>query len=971
MSSSNLSNNSYLRFPTLLRRIGLPLFALVVIPVLLSCTNLAPIEEYEIEFVLDPSLVGNFDSVQVKIFNVNSSGEVDTANPVQVSLFPLDEDTRRIRMTLNTKVKEKFRASVVGYGESGIVFNKQYAYTDFGVDGDTQPVDLLPPKAIPPQEITAEDLVGLVGDTLVPAVTFKPEDATNKNFVLTSSENSVVEVVGKKLVALKLGEAKITVKTEAGDLEAVFTVQVVAPSFENRILPIVKLKCAPCHIPGETFNFQDSSELVRWGASAIDRLGRKVGDGGRMPLAGAPNGDLSADELEILVKWLEGVVVPAKSVSASDMQGTLGDTLELKLSWDPPEATNQRFRLTSLDTTKAIVKGNRIIPQVMGDAFVLVEPEGLDQRLTVKVTVGSPTFLKNVLPITSFKCAPCHVPGTIRNFRDSTVLIQMGLLVIEAMQRSPDGEKLIMPVPDAPNGPLTPLELNVIRTWLQENMPPSQIGNQPSDIPLEDVAVADDSVSLGAEITPVITWVPDNASNKAYTLQSEDPKVEILEGKRIKGKGVGTAEVELVTQGERFRKSFKVKVVSISVTGISAADTVASVGDIVVPRIKLTPDNATDTEFSIVSVAAVSHVNINGKQVEAKSVGRDTLEAISMDGNHKARFEFHVLATLPKSLTAVDTFGVIGVGVTPRLIWTPKNTTNTTYTLAIPVEFAALAEISNGQVMGKAEGDVKVVALSAADPEITTTFNFRVGPIAPQSLTAIDTSGIIGKAVTPRLLWNPANTTHKGYTLSIDPADNALAEITEGRVMGKGIGNVTVTATSLADTDITTTFTFEVKPIPVASLSALDITLYSGATASAQLTVSPPEATDKRVELSLPAAADATRVDLAGTQITGKALGRATVLATTVNGGKTDEFTVTVLRPPFTGDGNILPITQAKCAGCHSITFPNVMDSVTVVANKVAILDRIQREPGSAGFMPAGSSLTPAELTRLIDWLSL
>src|SRR5687767_15619802 len=61
----------------------------------------------------------------------------------------------------------------------------------------------------------------------------------------------------------------------------------------STLFPYTTLFRSPCHVPGQTFNFQDSALLILEGAQALDRLQRDSLAAGKMPLRGAPNGDLT------------------------------------------------------------------------------------------------------------------------------------------------------------------------------------------------------------------------------------------------------------------------------------------------------------------------------------------------------------------------------------------------------------------------------------------------------------------------------------------------------------------------------------------------------------------------------------------------------------------------------------------------------------------------------------------------------
>ncbi len=76
--------------------------------------------------------------------------------------------------------------------------------------------------------------------------------------------------------------------------------------------------------------------------------------------------------------------------------------------------------------------------------------------------------------------------------------------------------------------------------------------------------------------------------------------------------------------------------------------------------------------------------------------------------------------------------------------------------------------------------------------------------------------------------------------------------------------------------------------------------------------------------------------------------------------------------PPVTFLNNVRPLIQQRCGSCHTggsqINFTVYANASSEINN---ILDRVQRTPGSSGFMPqSGSPLSSAQIQLLQDWLA-
>ena len=73
---------------------------------------------------------------------------------------------------------------------------------------------------------------------------------------------------------------------------------------------------------------------------------------------------------------------------------------------------------------------------------------------------------------------------------------------------------------------------------------------------------------------------------------------------------------------------------------------------------------------------------------------------------------------------------------------------------------------------------------------------------------------------------------------------------------------------------------------------------------------------------------------------------------------------------------SVAPILTQNCIGCHSGSSPsgglNLDDYTSVRGGMIDVLDRVNREEGSSGFMPqVGSKLTDAELSILQSFFEM
>jgi uncharacterized protein YjdB len=906
--------------------------------------------------------LGRHDSLRFEIYNDRAPAPGEPAQPVQVVTVKTPEGSNKVEIRLDGNVKPDFAVVVIGLDANGESQRKLFEFADFKTDPDVKPADLIAsitgsdlalrtgqrrpasivlqpadasdkrfvlasddsgvvrivgpagdsleavaagtatvtitamvggasgrftvtvtdgPGHIPVQGLSAKDVRALVGDTVLPDLVFDPSDATDQGYVLASLDTSVVRVAGDRLAALALGTADVEATSAEGGFKAAFKVSVLPPAFEADVLPITRLKCAPCHIPGQVLNFQDSAMLVRKGASALDRLQRAPDAAGKMPLKGSENGDLNDRELAILLAWLRQNVVPVQGMSAADMQVALGDTVAPDLSWTPSDASNQVARLTSIDSAViGITEDGRLYPRSMGETTILAESDEGGIRKQFKVKVLVPSFTRNVLPITAVKCAPCHVPGQTFDFQDSSVLILAGASSLERLQRDSLAAGK-MPLRGAPAGDLTPLEKEILITWLKTKV-----------VPLEGIDAADDSVLVDERKAPYLTFDPPEANNKSYALESTDTTKVVIDGDRYLGKAVGSATVRVRSLEGNHVDTFTVKVKPVPVDSIFAADTSGAVGDTVEPRVEIFPENAGDKVYtlSLPQASAIVRIVAGNRAVVGLKVGKDTVLATSRDGKKLARLVF------------------------------------------------------------------------------------TVGPVVPRGLTGVDTNGVIGQLVVPRIIWNPDNTTNKVFTLSIAASDTNVAALrTANRIQAKAVGAVNVTVRSAADSTLTDVFRFTVGPVPVTGLSAKAHTMVCSTSVVARpfITFLPANATDKGFSLSSGAPA---RISVTNdTTIRALRLGLTQITVTSkANTSATATWNVTVVRPPFTGA--VKNTFNLRCGACHGpTTWParDWQDSSLVVTHRATILTRIGATDGTK--MPPASSTQPtaAELRILRDWLNI
>lgn len=83
-----------------------------------------------------------------------------------------------------------------------------------------------------------------------------------------------------------------------------------ATSYVADVMPLIQMKCAPCHLPskgGNKANFENYASAQKFAAEIVVRIEKNPGERGFMPFRGTTK--LSADEIAVFKKWVSDGMV--------------------------------------------------------------------------------------------------------------------------------------------------------------------------------------------------------------------------------------------------------------------------------------------------------------------------------------------------------------------------------------------------------------------------------------------------------------------------------------------------------------------------------------------------------------------------------------------------------------------------------------------------------------------------------------
>ena len=239
----------------------------------------------------------------------------------------------------------------------------------------------------------------LEGGSATITATFTPSDASHRELTWSCSDNSVVSLsdyysVTKKLTALKVGTAVITVKADDGGYTATCTVSV------RKDIPVtsvtlnkteLKLNKGAIETLIATVNPNNATDKkVTWsssntGIATVDQNGKVTAVGGGSATIIAKAGDKKAT-------CTVTVTVPVSSVTLnkSELKMKKGTSETLTATVGPDDATNKTVVWSSSNTKVATVDQNGKVTAVdAGTATITVTTNDGSKKATCKVTVPS------------------------------------------------------------------------------------------------------------------------------------------------------------------------------------------------------------------------------------------------------------------------------------------------------------------------------------------------------------------------------------------------------------------------------------------------------------------------------------------------------------------------------------------------------------------------------------------------------
>jgi uncharacterized protein YjdB len=317
------------------------------------------------------------------------------------------------------------------------------------------------------------------------------------------------------------------------------------------------------------------------------------------------------------------------------------------------------------------------------------------------------------------------------------------------------------------------------------------------------ISAPDMTLDVGAaDAVPVPIIFPGFATDKSFSLQSENPAVASVNGTAIHAVSGGTARVK-ITSADGPSGTFQVTV-RLRVQSISSLDMAMDLGGAdTVPVIEILPAGASNQAYTLQSEnAAVA--SVRGTAVHAVSGGTARIKIASADGP-SGTFQVTVRVRV-KSLSALDmVLDLGGPDAFPVVSFVPVAPDNKTYTLQS--SNAAVISFTDAGLHAISKGTSLITLISGDGPSSTFQARVRVKvqSISAPDLTLEEKAKII---IAPSML--PADADDLGFTLTSSAPGVVAIKGGAGELEAKKEG---VSVITLASTDGGATSSFSVTVV--------------------------------------------------------------------------------------------------------------------------------------------------------------
>lgn len=471
------------------------------------------------------------------------------------------------------------------------------------------------------------------GQTITLTATVKPDDATDKTVVWSSSDTDIATVENGVVTAVKVGTATIT--ASSGDKFATCTITVEAIPVTSIALnrTSITLKAGESFTLTATVGPSDATDrTVTWTSS--DKTVATVSDGvvSAIRVGTSTITARAGDKTATCIVTVEAT--PVLSISLNKTESTLrvGGTVVLTATIYPEDATDKTVTWSTSDSNVASVKDGLVTALKLGSATITAKSGSASAICSIKVEatpVESVSLNMTSLELTTGDEYNLKVTVNPSDASDKSVSWRSS----NANVATVDSDGTVRAISEG-NATIT------VTTNSGSKTANCEVNVKAKLYPVTGVSLNKTSLSMTKNDTEVLvaTITPSNATNMLVNWSSDNESVATVDSEgMVKAVGGGTATITVTTAdgGKTATCSVSVysPVISVSLDRTSAE---LKVGDKLTLKAVINPGDASDKAVTwSSSKPTVASVDENGK-VTAIAIGTATIKVTTKDGGKTA-----------------------------------------------------------------------------------------------------------------------------------------------------------------------------------------------------------------------------------------------------------------------------------------------------------------------------------------------
>lgn len=636
--------------------------------------------------------------------------------------------------------------------------------------------------------------------------TISPSNADNLIVLWTSSNASVVKVSDTgALTAVGTGEAVITATSDGSGLtatckvtvpEVVFPVESMTLDRTSLVLSIgqsarIVATIEPANATDKTLHWMSSDESV----ATVDDAGNVTAkDYGKTTIVvtTADGGIMAKCEVSVPKTMVTKLTLENED---TEITRKLNETVQLKASVWPLEATNPALRWSSNNEAVASVDENGLVTALSyGEAVISVSTvDGSELSSSLKVVVKNPlggiTLSPTSIVLYEYEQQPLTLTFTPEDAEDKSVIWSSSDESVAVVSYG------VVHAVKAGKGKAT-ISVKALAGDFEATCEVT-VKCKVAGVKLDEHEI---TLKEGSSQKLEATVYPSRVSDLTVKWESENPTIAV-----VNDKGTVTALVPgttKVTATSNEDNSFSdvcivnVEQVVTNVTGItvSPASLNMTVGDKQQLSATIKPADATNGEYSwSTSDANIASVTADGL-VTAVSAGSATICVTSKDGGYHANCNVKVRNKVDKITVSGDKDHIY-IGQTAQLSYAVEPAGSD-----VEIEWASLnpeaATVSvSGVVTGKAKASTaKIVARTKDKTVVSNEYSIEVRKAVEKISPSVTTMGLFegdSKALSVAVL--PTDASYRGYTFETSSQDGASVVFSNDMVSAVTPGVVTIT----------------------------------------------------------------------------------------------------------------------------------------------------------------------------------